>query len=430
MAPKVTLTILGSSGGVAKAVLSLLNHAAQDQRDPIHHLIKNSDIHLIDINQKKAIYFHRQYPNISRRLHLYQFDLNDNNRFHKHLRQTRTTHVIDVSWADSVEMLACCNELGIAYINSALEITCVDEDEEMEGFTLLERYQIFEENKHRFQNTTAILCSGMNPGIVQWMALEVMKKFPNEKPTGLYIVEEDNSFFANPALADPKTIYTTWSPECFLDEAILSYPMLVKHGTPLFLYNDVYELEFKVRLGKKKFYGCLMPHEEVLTLGKLFDVECGFLYKVNHHTTQLIKNNLDHVDDLWDWNMAVLDPQVAALVGQDMVGVLLVYPSGKERYMYNVLDNRTIYKKYGTNATYLQVASGVYGALASLLHDNLPRGLYYVDELLMQTKSKYGSYAGYHLGPCVIGENSTSDGNLFDRMRMMPSEKLEDQADE
>lgn len=35
----------------------------------------------------------------------------------------------------------------------------------------------------------------MNPGVVQWMALE----------------EHDNSFFADKSLANKKTIYTTWS---------------------------------------------------------------------------------------------------------------------------------------------------------------------------------------------------------------------------
>ena len=69
-----------------------------------------------------------------------------------------------------------------------------------------------------------------------------------------------------------------------------------------------YALEFKVRLGEKEFYGCLMPHEEVITLGELFDMETGFIYRVNEYTTELIRNNLHNVDDLWYWNQHVINP--------------------------------------------------------------------------------------------------------------------------
>lgn len=83
--------------------------------------------------------------------------------------------MIDVSWADTVEMLQCCDELGVLYINSALENTSVDKNMEIQRFTLLERYRIFEENKNNITHTTGIIGSGMNPGIVQWMAAEIMK---------------------------------------------------------------------------------------------------------------------------------------------------------------------------------------------------------------------------------------------------------------
>ena len=39
MKKDVVITLLGSSGGVAKAVLSIFNKVIQDQDDPIHHVI-------------------------------------------------------------------------------------------------------------------------------------------------------------------------------------------------------------------------------------------------------------------------------------------------------------------------------------------------------------------------------------------------------
>lgn len=413
---KITLSILGCAGGVAKSILSLLDKSFEDVNDPIHSFISSMNLHLVDQKQKKMEYYEQFIPHLKHTTTLHQLDLSDLSMFRQHLIDTKTTFVIDVSWADTIEMLYCCNELGVQYINTALENTMVDEKEELEGFTLLERYRIFEENRGRFTNTKAIIGSGMNPGVVQWMALEMIRQTPDEDPLGCFIVEHDNTFYKDVSLAQKNTVYTTWSPECFLDEAILNYPMFMKQHMPLFFYNAVYETEFKVSLGNKQFYGCLMPHEEVVTLGKAYDMEIGFLYRVNDFTTDVIRSNLGNANDLWNWNHRVLDPLDAELDGDDLVGVLLVYKD-KERFMYNTMNNKKIFSEYKTNATYFQVACGIYGALSALLLDDIPAGIYFVDELLLQTDTIYGMYLSYYMKDFVTGENIGSDGLLLDRIK-------------
>lgn len=417
---RTVITILGSSGGVAKSILSILNKSVTDKKDPIHHIIRISRIHLIDSKQKDKAYYHRLFPDLKERIVLHQFDLNDNQKFVNHLKQTKTSLVVDVSWADTVEMLQCCDQLGVNYVNSALENTMVDENEELyEGFGLMERLRHVEKHKDKLVNASAIIGSGMNPGIVQWMAIELLKTdSSDELPLGCYIVEHDTSFYRDKKVAEENVIYTTWSPECFLDEAILSYPMFMKNHVPLFLYEKVYDVEFKVTLGDKKFYGCLMPHEEVYTLGKLYDMEGGFLYKINEHTTEIIRSNIDDLDKLWDFEMKVLDPLDAPLEGEDLAGVLLVYQD-RERYMYNVLNNDFIFSKYKTNATYFQVACGIYASLSVLLLDQIPKGAYYVDELLLNTNNRFGDYLTYYMTDFVTGENEHSDGLLHQRMKML-----------
>lgn len=415
---KHVITILGSAGGVANGILSILNNSMQDQQDAINGVMNDCCIHLIDHVQKEVSDYALSYPNLKDKFVIHEFDLRDNEQFKAHLRNTRTSVVIDLSWADTVEMMQCCDQLGVSYVNTALENTMIDENEELyEGFGLIERFRQLEKVKNKFLNHTAIIGSGMNPGVVQWMALELLKTdTPDNKPIGCYIVEHDNSFFKNPALAKKNVIYTTWSPECFLDEAILSHPMFMKHHNPLFFYEKVYNLEFKVTLGNKQFYGCLMPHEEVYTLCKLFDMEGGFLYKVNDHTTDLIRENIDDLDKLWNYEMKVLNPEEEALIGEDLVGVLLVYPD-KERYMYNVLSNEAIFSKYKTNATYFQVACGVYASLCVLLMDAVPKGAYYVDELLLNTENNYGKYLTHYMTEFITGENKKTDGLLHQRMQ-------------
>ncbi|WP_261129056.1 hypothetical protein [Bacillus sp. Marseille-Q3570] len=294
----------------------------------------------------------------------------------------------------------------------------IDDNEELyRGFPLAERLIHFEAVKDHFKSTTAIIGSGMNPGVVQWMALELMKSTRlGEKLLGCYIVEEDTSFYTGQAEVKKDVIYTSWSPECFLDEAIMSYPMFMKDKTPLYLYHQPYELGFNITLGEKQFEGCLMPHEEVYSLGKHFNIETGFIYKVNDHTTTLIKNNLSDVDRIWDFEMEVLDHSKSPLDGENLVGVLLVYET-KEVYMYNVMDNVKIYDQFRTNATYFQVACGIYSGTCTLLLDHLDKGIYFVDELLLQTNSHYGNYLKHYMKDFVIGENQLSEGLLLDRKK-------------
>jgi saccharopine dehydrogenase-like NADP-dependent oxidoreductase len=416
MSGSTIITLLGSSGGVANAILSILNKSISDKNDPLHLYINHCELHLIDCNQKDMQHFIKTFPNLKKKIKLYNFHTSEIEKFMNHLKNTKTSLVIDASWSDTVNTISCCNKLGVHYVNTALENTSVDENEDIEEFGMLERYKIFEQHKQHFKNITGIVGSGMNPGVVQWMFLEMMKKFPNEKPLACYVVEKDNSFYADKSLANKDTIYTTWSPECFLDEAIANYPMFVKNHTPLFIYREVYDQKFKVTLGKKTFYGYLMPHEEVMTLGKLFDMEFGFIYSVNKHTTKLIRKNLNNPDILWEKQMVVLNPFNAPLIGRDMVGVLLVY-NNKERYMYNVMKNTDVFAKYHTNATYFQVACGIYGAICTVLLDNLSLGVYYVDELILNNKTNYGKYLTYYMKNFIVGENNFSDGLLLDRLK-------------
>lgn len=412
----IVMTLLGSGGGVGRAVLALLEQVARDAGAPLHAEIASCTIHCIDSKKVDKNAFASAYGMLSGRLVLHQFDLKDTKRFKRHLANTRTSLVIDASWADTVEMLACCDELGIMYLNTALESEEVDNRPELEGFTLIERYERFIKSRTCFKKLKAVIGSGMNPGVVQWMAISLMKERPDKLPLACYIVERDDSFYADRSLQKPKTIYSTWSPECFLDEAILNYPMYVSNHRALFLYDYVYAQTFAVRLGPIAFEGCLMPHEEVLSLGERYPFESGFIYQVNDVTTDILNSRLEDSDELWDWEHKLLDPRESELVGSDLVGVLLVYDDD-ERFIYNVMENSRVYEAYGTNATYFQVACGLYGGICSLLQNEVPEGVHWVDELVDAGNVKYGDYVSYFMKPIIRGSNPTSDGLLLQRLR-------------
>ena len=50
------ITILGSGGGVAKAILAILNQSVLDKNDPIYQILINTKLHLIDIKPKNKEY--------------------------------------------------------------------------------------------------------------------------------------------------------------------------------------------------------------------------------------------------------------------------------------------------------------------------------------------------------------------------------------
>ncbi|MCQ6562464.1 S-adenosylmethionine decarboxylase related protein [Paenibacillus mendelii] len=387
---RLIIALLGSGGGVAKAFLALLNRSAGDSSSPLHTLLANYRIHCVDIKQRPKSYYHEHCPLLIPDMSLHSLDANDTTRLKRLLRRVGASLVVDLSWADTTSVLSVCDELGIAYANTALENTAVDEMPELEGFTLIERSLRFEETRGGFTRVKAIIGSGMNPGIVQWMALKMKNMYPAEQPIGCYIAETDDTFYADAGRMEERTIYSTWSPECFLDEALLNYPMLVTNGVPLFLYHHVYDVRFRVKMGSLLFHGCLMPHEESLTLSRLLGVESGFIYKVSDQVTSLLRQHREDSDDLWTWHHQVLDPNDAPLDGADLVGILLVYPN-KERYMYNVMRSDSIAPIYGTNATYLQVACGIYGAVCTLMLDKLDNGVYWVDEFCWDKRAVMGT---------------------------------------
>ncbi|HLG27185.1 MAG TPA: hypothetical protein VI423_05315 [Paenisporosarcina sp.] len=61
---KIIITILGSAGGVANGILSILNNSAQDEQDPIYREVNNCIIHLIDNQQKDESIYSLSYPHI------------------------------------------------------------------------------------------------------------------------------------------------------------------------------------------------------------------------------------------------------------------------------------------------------------------------------------------------------------------------------
>ena len=78
---KHIITILGSAGGVANAILSILNNSVQDEKDPIYQVMNNCVIHLIDNEQKEASVYALSYPHLKDKFIYHEFNLKDTELF-------------------------------------------------------------------------------------------------------------------------------------------------------------------------------------------------------------------------------------------------------------------------------------------------------------------------------------------------------------
>lgn len=410
--PAQNILLLGCCGGVARGLLGILERALDTPADPFHQWLRTARIHGVD-PAPPPDFLENYGPALRERLTLTAGAADDENDILDRLRSTNSGLLVDLTGGDCRAAILACERAGARYLNSAIEITGPMQCEPVRILEEIEIFQAFRKERR----LTGIVGAGMNPGVVQWLALDLIKRAGDEIPRACYVVENDTTFFADPTRAQADRVYTTWSPEGFLYEAFHSRPIFMRGSRPVAIWDRVYSQEFLVRLGEESFYGHLMAHEEVLNLGRLFDMETAFLYRVNDHSCRVLERTTAGPGTPVEPDCESLRPgQDYELAGADLVGVLLVYPD-REVYAYNRLATDEVYERYGVNATYYQVACGTAAALACLLFDEPGPGLFYVDELLLDTPARFGEYLRAYLKDFQYGRNDRVDGLLFDRMR-------------
>ena len=85
----LSITLLGSAGGAAKAVLAILNQAIANEKDPIYEVLKNAKFHLVDIKQKDRTYYDELFSNLKGQLYLYEINLQNVVEFKQHLKEKK-----------------------------------------------------------------------------------------------------------------------------------------------------------------------------------------------------------------------------------------------------------------------------------------------------------------------------------------------------
>jgi homospermidine synthase len=380
---KKNLLILGASGGVANAVLHYLAHH-RNFFNKIILLDKRKKVlsnQYVDHKALDYIFMHKdlKFPK-------------DEAYYQQILKKHRIDIVLDITDMDSLPVLESTDRAGISYINTALN----DSKETVSNLV----FQI-NEKKKQLKSAPHILCTGMNPGIVNMWVAYGIEKFG--KPSEITHFEYDTS-----KVAKKWKSMMTWSINEFIEEAVKDvggYMLGKDKVKPLFpnaIENRVYMKSILEPILKLEKYphGFSVLHEENVSIAQKYDIPSRFIYAVNMKTMENLIKIYESKHKVGEDDLILGDNTNEVLEGSDSIGVILEYPE-KRIYYFNTVPNIAV---IGTNATYLQVAIGIFAALFSLLFDKLKKGTHFIEDL-HNTHFKYYMFDNMRVQEFIFEKN-------------------------
>ncbi len=359
--------VIGASGGVANAFL----HHLSNYRSLFRKVI------LVDKNDKvlKDAYLNHtllDYIFIQKKIEL----PNKEQEYLTLLKRYDIDIVLDITDMNSIEILEATNNAGVSYINTAM-------NDEKKTVKELMYYVI--SRKDKINKAAHILCTGMNPGVVNMWVRYGIEKFG--VPKQVIHFEYDTS-----KIAKKWHPMVTWSIHEFLVESVKdpSGMALGRHKVRELLPNALENRESMKQIlspiMKLKTYPCGLTvlHEENISISQKYDLPSKFIYAVNPKTMQNLIEIYERKKNVTKNDLELGDNTTEILDGADSIGVILDYED-KLVYYFNTYPNVAV---IGTNATYTQVIIGIFSALFTLLIDLLLPGVYFVEDLY-HTHFKY-----------------------------------------
>ncbi len=359
-AGKKNLLLLGASGGVSNAFLHFLVH----HRDFFKNLIlldRNDHVlHNIYIDHRRL-----DYTFIHKEIKLPE----EKNAYLKILKEHKIDIALDLTDMDTIPVLEATNKAGVSYINTAM---C-----DSKAIVSKLVYDVYS-RKEKIHNAVHILCTGMNPGVVNMWVRFGIEKFgvPNE----IIHFEYDTSTEA----ARWKSMMT-WSLKEYIIESIrdpsglvlgrdnvkLLYPNALSHRVPMrHILNPIMDLPHYPQ-------GFQVMHEENLSIGQKYNIPSQFVYAVDQRTMDFLITKYEETKHVTVEDLVLGNNTSEILNGADSIGVILEY-GDKKVYYFNTAPNVSA---VGVNGTYSQVVIGVFSALCTILFDHLHKGTYFVEDL-------------------------------------------------
>ena len=383
--------IIGYNGGVARAFLALLTTTPTGK-----DLLKTND-RLFLLDQMDSDY----HPTIDRLTILEPQKITSGEDLANLIQTHRLTDIIDLSSTDTVDCTRVCDELGVNFL-----CTSVEEWPEKGSIPTDQAIaRLLPPHRDELPNSSHLVGSGANPGIVNALVDRAITEFARRKNTdpsvealklrSILITEKDTTAEKN---ADyNNTVFPmTWSPEHCLEELFEPRAFFAKSGKIYDLNHIPTQQTYRARCGNEMIEGMAVPHEETKTLARKYsNVEIAFLYEIPLAARRALASRPNKLE-ISDWNMRRLfPPTTAEISGYDRVGVLLTSEIYGEMWIgFETSVNKAL--PLGSNATQLQVAAGV---LAGWKQLGKKKGIHFVEDLDTEEFLKVSEEV---LGPSLI----------------------------
>ncbi len=381
--------ILGSHGGVGRAVCALLQQSAPGRR-----LREDLDaLFLVDRDPSEL------QIAVDGGVVLPAATIASAEDLTGLVREHEISQVVDLSSLDTVDCTRACDDHGCQFLSTSVEEWpargSIPTDEAIA--------RLLPPFRPSVRRSSHLVGSGANPGIVNalvFAALETFAERAGVAPTAealalhsILITEEDTTSEPEPV---PDVFSMSWHPEHCLEELFEPRAFVARDGRIVDLGHRPTERFYRARCGDRLIDGMVVPHEETVTLAsRLANVEIAFVYRIAPAALAALAEHPER-DSTSAWQTRRLYPPFAAeLTGHDRLGVLLCSRRFGELWMGFHTDV-TAGVAFGTNATQLQVAAGVLAGLSQLGHR---RGVHFVEDLDWRD---FLDVVGEILGPPIV----------------------------
>jgi len=356
---KPNLLVIGASGAVATAFL----HHLYNHRDIIGCLVlldRNDRITKDPFINHKAL----DYTFIKKAIKLPEKEAEYGRLLDKH----RIDIVLDLSTLDTIPLLEATDKFGRSLLNTAVN------DEKMDiPRSVIEIY----DRKKEFASKPHIMCSGMNPGIVNmWVRMGIED---HGIPKQLIHFEYDTA-----KIAKGWRPMMTWSVLEYLGEVVWDPSSAMVKGRikdadvdSMFNREDMAPILKPIMRLDRYPYGFTVPHEECASVARKYGISSKYVYAVNMETMKYLRELYRKKGTVNIGDMMLGDNVRYPLDGSDSIGVILDYPD-KQVYYFNVVSNTDT---LGANATVTQVIVGVFAGLFTMVFDKLKPGVYFTEDL-------------------------------------------------
>lgn len=364
--------MLGASGGVGRATLALL------EGHPLGRslLPPGSELLLLDRNLDPDL---APLPACARALPNLQISARE--EFVRVLREHQVDLVVELATVGTWDCMTACAEFGASFLTTSYDIWPAQAPTPC----MLRSRALFDPPD--IDAGVHLLCMGMNPGLINLLVARGLEELaarsgraPSLAALDLYAVlftEVDGTTTTRPL--PEATFCSTWCPDGCLSELLEPAAMLTAQGETVSLDHAPHRAFYEARCGAEPILGHIVPHEELVSLAAMYPtIDLAFVYRMSSAAEAALAAMPERGADEWPTHRLYPPEHLDDLRGFSRIGALLCSRSLGELWIgwqTSIEQGR----RYSTNATLLQVATGVIAGWTELVR--AAPGVYLPEEL-------------------------------------------------